>query len=155
MKVLECVITTMTYSKQRVRSSPRLRPVRPWLLGPMPALGEVFRLMIPRPMSLIFCLERQAIQGTSPSDIALSMASLIMIYTLLCVYERPDDHGTSKRRTTRRRRFERGSPKLFIPKLPRLQWRNLSQGRDHDSGFISDLISVYLATRHYSTSWLY
>ena len=77
-------------------------------------------------LCLIFCLERHAVQDTSLSDIALCLAIFTMIYTILWGFECPDGHRRSKRRTTRRRRFERGSPKLFIPKLPRFKWRNSS-----------------------------
>ena len=74
----------------------------------------------------ILRLEHHAVQDTSLSDIALCMAIFAIIYTILWAFPWPDDHGRSERRTTRRRRFERGSPKLFIPKLPRFKGRSTS-----------------------------
>ena len=85
-------------------------------------------------MWFILCLERQPVQDASLSSMIMCIAIFAMIYTLLCMLERPNDHKNRKRRSSGRRRFERGSPKLFVPQLPWLtrRIRSSSQGSGHD-----------------------
>lgn len=85
-------------------------------------------------MWFILCLERHPVQGASLSSMVMCIAIFAMIYTLLCMLERPNDHKNRKRRSSGRRRFERGSPKLFVPQLPWLtrRIRSSSQGSGHD-----------------------
>ena len=83
-------------------------------------------------MWFILGLERHSLQDASPSSMVMCITIFAMIYTLLCMLERPSDHKNGKRRSTCRRRFERISPKLFIPQRPRLTRRNSSQGSGND-----------------------